>query len=106
MFEDKKDFNSLKLADFGFSTYSENDKDDRDCGTLIYKSPEQILQPFYDHYIDYWATGFILFILCSGGSHPIYREKMTSEEYTHAFKNNIEWNFPPDFPKYTKTKHF
>jgi len=98
MFSNNKDYNSLKLADFCFSTYSEDDKEEKVCGTLIYKSPEQILKPFYDHYVDYWATAFILFILCSGGSHPIYIQGMTSEEYIENFKSMTEWNFPPGFP--------
>lgn len=99
MFSNKNNFDTLKIADFGFSIYSEFDKEEKVCGTLIYKSPEQILQSFYDYYIDYWACGFILYILCSGGSHPIYRIGMDSETYINAFKNIKEWNFPPEFPK-------
>ncbi len=98
MFSYKRDLNSLKLADFGISTYSENDKEQHLCGTLIYRAPEQILNTFYDHYIDFWATGFILFILCSGGMHPIYVQGMNSEEYVDAFNDNKEWNFSFYFP--------
>jgi len=99
MFSDKKDYNTLKLADFGLSIYSENDKETNNCGTLIYKSPEQINHHSYDHFVDYWATGYILFILCSGGCHPIYRQGMNTDDYINAFTHNIEYAFPPNFPK-------
>lgn len=99
MFSDKKNYNTLKIADFGLSIYSENDKEDKICGTLIYKSPEQLTQPYYDHYVDYWAAGFILYILCSGGCHPIFRKGMNYEDYTDEFKKRSkEWKFPSDFP--------
>jgi serine/threonine protein kinase len=100
MFKDKKDFNSLKIADFGFSTVSENDFEEGNCGTLIYKAPEQISGKFYDYYIDVWAAGFILYILCSGGAHPIYRVGMTYDEYVEKFNKLKDWTFPVNFPMY------
>ena len=98
LFSDKKDYNTLKIVDFGLAVYSENDKENKECGTLIFKSPELINGGYYDHCIDLWATGFILYILCSGGSHPIYL-KNNSEQYIDAIKNWKRWNFPPKFPK-------
>ena len=100
MFKNKKDFNSLKITDFGFSTVCDDDRETVDCGTLIYKSPEQISGKFYDSYIDTWATGYILYILLSGGSHPLYINGMTYDEYVNKFKSQTEWNFPPQFPMY------
>jgi len=98
MFGDKTDFNSLKIADFGLATYSEDDREERVCGTLIYKSPEQINNLLYDHFVDLWAAGFILYILCSGGKHPRYIQGSNSENYIEEFKKCNEWNFPPGFP--------
>jgi len=98
MFKNKKDYNSLKIVDFGFSTICEDDKETKDCGTLIYKSPEQVSGKFYDNYIDLWATGYILYILCSGGRHPVYTDGMTYDEYINTFKIQKECTFPPEFP--------
>lgn len=98
MFKNKNDYNTLKIADFGFSTVCEDDRETRDCGTLIYKSPEQIIGKFYDNYIDLWATGYILYILCSGGAHPIFTSGMGYEQYVENFKSLKEWKFTPEFP--------
>ena len=48
--------------------------------------------------IDSWACGFILFMLCSGGMHPIYRLNMTSDIYLFKLKSIYQWEFPEEFP--------
>jgi len=50
---DKKDFNKIKLIDFGLSAqYFEDNKEMDFCGTLIYMPPEQIGHKIYSRVID------------------------------------------------------
>lgn len=97
MFSRKNDLSSLKLGDFGLAKITDY-KDTAKCGTLIYMTPEQMANKGYTKSIDVWATGFILFILCSGGMHPILTRKMDHAAYTIAFNNLDTWDFPEDFP--------
>jgi len=100
MFSTKHDIKSLKIGDFGLSIYTERLEQSK-CGTLVYNSPEQINGCAYDQSVDIWACGFILYILCSGGKHPIYdKYKMNTEKYTQVIKNFKEYNFPDSFPLY------
>lgn len=98
MFSYKDNIKSLKIGDFGLSIYTERLEQSK-CGTLIYNAPEQINQNGYDQSVDVWACGFILYILCSGGKHPIYnKKKMNTEKYIQAVKNFKEYSFPKNFP--------
>jgi len=97
LFKDKNDLRSIKLGDFGLAT-SNLEKESKKSGTLLYMAPEIINKKSYDHSIDIWATGFILYILLSGGRHPIYTKEMDSEAYMKEFTKEFEWNFPCPFP--------
>jgi serine/threonine protein kinase len=97
LFKDKNDLRSLKLGDFGLATFN-IEKESKKCGTLLYMAPEIMNKKSYDHSIDIWATGFILYILLSGGRHPIYTKEMDSEAYMKEYFKEPQWNFPPDFP--------
>lgn len=62
----RKDRNKLqvKLIDFGLATfYDEKDKPSKKCGTLYAMAPEIFLQDEYDHKVDCWALGIVLFQL-------------------------------------------
>ncbi len=96
MFKNHNDLSSLKICDFGLATYS-NEREYIKCGTLIYMAPE-IDKKSYDHVIDIWSCGFILYIICSGGKHPIYANNMTTDTYVKELKLQREWTFPPSFP--------
>jgi len=78
MFKEKNNLNSLKIGDFGVSSCLIDE--DRYCGTVIYMAPE-IAKTVQNRTGDIWACGFILFILCSGGKHPLYKINMNKEEY-------------------------
>jgi calcium/calmodulin-dependent protein kinase I len=69
MFSNKNDLTTLKIADFGLATHFES-KQNLKCGTVLYMAPEIFDKKSYDISVDIWASGFILYILCSGGRHP------------------------------------
>jgi calcium-dependent protein kinase len=99
MFMEKNNLNSLKICDFGVSTtvdYLEYEKDSY-SGTLIYMPPE-IFKRQANETSDIWAAGFILYILCSGGSHPLYKACMKKEQYKVILQTIKEWNLPESFP--------
>jgi len=98
MFSVPGDIRSVKIGDFGLSIYTERLENTK-CGTLIYNTPEQINQNNYDHSIDMWACGFILYILCSGGKHPTFqRSEPSYDKYKLKYKNLQEFEFPKSFP--------
>ncbi len=97
MFLKKDDLTSLKIGDFGLAKVTDY-KDTTKCGTLIYMSPEQLLEKGYTKSVDIWASGFILFILCSGGRHPILTKRMDASTYTKSLSTFNHWSFTPDFP--------
>ena len=99
MFRYKNDLNSLTICDFGFSKILDHEAELNECGTLIFMAPEQFktLTGFSG---DSWACGFIMYILCAGGLHPIYRNNMDSEDYLKQLKAMTQWSFPDDFPMY------
>jgi len=93
----KNDLNSITIGDFGLSTFLDNENAELNCGTLIYMSPET-LKKHHNASCDSWACGFILYILCSGGRHPVYKQGMTFEGYSELLKNGTGWRFPDCFP--------
>lgn len=98
MFKNKNDLNSIIIGDFGIA-------DDISCcggigtrcGTLIYMAPEMSSDRPYDQLIDLWACGIILYILESGGMHPIYLPSMDKDLYIKETKKKIDWKFPQTF---------
>ena len=81
-----------KLADFGLTNC------DSPCGTKSYMAPELFLKQSYNESIDSWACGFILYILCSGGMHPLYQKEYDIDQYEQCLKNVQGWEFPEKFP--------
>lgn len=95
LLKDKNDLNSIKISDFGLSTFLQENEEKDDCGTLIYRCPE--LHKTSEN-TDIWACGFILYILASGGIHPIYKNEMNRKTYIELLTNIKEWSFPDTFP--------
>eukprot|EP00052_Salpingoeca_macrocollata_P016528 m.132935 g.132935 ORF g.132935 m.132935 type:complete len:357 (+) comp20083_c0_seq1:3-1073(+) len=57
----------IKLIDFGLAMQSQSDWSFRGfCGTILYMSPEIILQKPYDSPVDVWSIGVIFYILLCG----------------------------------------
>ena len=57
----------LKVTDFGFSKVLETDKKETNkLGTTIYMAPELFQAVEYDHKVDTWALGVMVYIMLSG----------------------------------------
>lgn len=60
----------LKLADFGFAQYlREGDRASSLRGSPLYMAPEMLLSNHYDHKVDLWSVGIIMYE-CLFGSAP------------------------------------
>ena len=97
MLSKKGCLDTIKICDFGLST-NLDDSDSKKCGTLIYMAPELFLKQSYNESIDSWACGFVLYILCSGGMHPLYQKEYDNDQYMERLKNVQGWEFPEKFP--------
>jgi len=56
----------IKLADFGLSKVYTGEALQTACGTPYYVAPEILQGEGYDHKIDTWAAGVLLYVLLSG----------------------------------------
>ena len=102
MFKKSNDLNSLVICDLGIagelkSIYSYTDIK---CGTLTFMAPEIIMDRPYDRLVDIWSVGIIMYILESGGMHPIlFNDKnMNYKKFIEFIKNKKMWGFPKNFP--------
>mmetsp|Transcript_53333 Transcript_53333/g.44728 ORF Transcript_53333/g.44728 Transcript_53333/m.44728 type:complete len:151 (+) Transcript_53333:411-863(+) len=56
----------VKITDFGWSAFIENDKRTTYCGTFYYLAPEFFLNTGYGNRVDIWAMGVLMFELTNG----------------------------------------
>ena len=105
MFRSRDDLSSIKLIDLGLFTRVEDHSDfcHDTCGTLYYMAPEiNSLKPVYNELVDIWACGVILYLLLSGGCHPVVKPSEWSNEKDYIKKlntNKNHWKFSDDFPR-------
>lgn len=108
MFKRKGDLKSLKIIDFGLSqTFtSKLDIFHESVGTLYYMSPELCGKiPSYSYLVDSWAAGFVLYILVSGGQHPLNTYKFwksgefDEKKYIERLTSKENWSFQHYFSK-------
>lgn len=66
----KNDITSIVIVDFGLSDLynKENEYLFNRCGTIGYVAPEILNELPYDHKVDIFSLGIILFILLTGDS--------------------------------------
>lgn len=50
-------------------------------------APEVALKKDYQKSVDVWAIGVILYMLLTGGTHPIYTEDDTVDSFKEKLKN-------------------
>ena len=92
LFDNKKNFSSLKLIDFGLSSqFFEIMGDFEFCGTFLYMAPEQIEKKVYTKGIDIWSCGIIMFMLLNNGLHPFYNKGDSKTTYLERLKIG-KWN--------------
>ena len=101
MFKNKDDLDSLKIVDFGLANIIE-DPEKIYCGTKLYMAPEMFMGIKSSNKVDVWACGFVLYILCSGGRHPVIRSKeyRVKENYLNFLEDIKEngWKFNDEYP--------
>ena len=100
MFKDKEDLNSLVICDLGIAGELKNIYSFMDCkcGTLTFMAPEIIMDRQYDKLVDIWSTGIIMYILESGGSHPLLLKSKAKDKYIEDIKLKKKFIFPEYFP--------
>lgn len=72
----------IKIADFGFSKYLNDSKDETSgtmCGTPLYMSPQIVDDRRYTYKTDIWSLGVIYYELLTG-KYPFHADKMKDLE--------------------------
>ena len=99
MFKNKDDLNSLIICDFGIAGEIATFEFTKcKCGTLLYMAPEILNNRPYDFLVDLWSVGIILYILESGGKHPIFVQGIEKRAFIKETRTKKEWEFPLHFP--------
>ena len=106
MFKKLNDLNSLKIIDFGLAMSFNNDsrKIKKFCGTIKFMAPEILENKSYEQNVDIWACGIILYMLLSGGSHPVSEHFSVNgiSQYKSILcgktNSEYEWKFNDGFP--------
>ena len=95
---------SIKLADFGWSSYEEKAKKrDTYAGTLDYLAPEMVSSTHqHDHWIDIWCVGVLMYELLTGKP-PFSPESMPTsfgllQQMTKENIQKLKFSFPGFVP--------
>ena len=100
MFKNSNDLNSLVICDLGIAGELKNIFSfiDDKCGTLTFMAPEILMDRPYDNLVDIWSAGIIMYILESGGCHPLLEKPKTKSRYIEDIKSKKQFYFPKEFP--------
>ena len=100
MFKNSNDLNSLVICDLGIAGELKNifSKMDDKCGTLTFMAPEILTDRPYDNLVDIWSAGIIMYILESGGCHPLLDIPKKKSRYIEDIKSKKQFCFPKCFP--------
>ena len=81
-------FDSLKIADFGWSVYAPDSRLRRTfCGTLDYVPPEMVQGEKYDFHTDNWSIGILAFELLTGK--PPFEKKSRMDTLDSIVSNDL-----------------
>ncbi|XP_071944209.1 ribosomal protein S6 kinase-related protein-like [Antedon mediterranea] len=83
----------ILLSDFGLSKWlKQGGRTSSVCGTLMYMAPEVLNMGDYDHRVDWWSLGIIMFCLMTG-KYPLSGSTNHIEMYNKVI--NKEFKLPP-----------
>jgi len=82
--------NQLKIADFGWSVHAPSSSRTTLCGTLDYLAPEMVNRLAYDHRVDLWCVGVLMYEFLTGS--PPFRGNDNSDLTRNITHGRI--NFP------------
>ena len=54
-------------------------------------APEVAFKKDYQKSVDVWSTGVIMYMLLTGGKHPLYSEEDTADTYKEKLKKVINF---------------
>ena len=90
--------NLAKLSDFGVSArldISVNMALRLQCGTDLYKSPEQLDNTIYAKPVDIWGLGIVAYMLMHQGEHPFYDPIKDKPEDLYSAVREKQLSFDP-----------
>ncbi|XP_047481219.1 aurora kinase A-like isoform X2 [Penaeus chinensis] len=88
----------LKIADFGWSVHSPNERRTTLCGTLDYLPPEMIEGRMYDEKVDIWSLGVLCYEFLAGK--PSFESTSQLETFRRIARVDIK--FPSHFSEEVK----
>ncbi len=98
---ESEDLRSIKIADFGLSAKYDHVSFrtlDQHCGTLIFMAPEVALHKEYSKSVDVWSTGIVMYMLLTGGKHPLFDfQNDGSESYKKKLSKLSQLSCPQQF---------
>lgn len=89
---------TLKIADFGWSVHAPSFRRDTFCGTLDYLPPEMLQHKRYNHNVDIWSLGVLLYEFLVGK--PPFEDNDQDETYKKIKKSTV--HFPSHISKEAK----
>ena len=104
---DENNLANIKVADFGLSAKYEQfifKSVEQQVGTLVFMAPEQLVsKKLYSRSVDIFAAGIIMYMLLTGGKHPLYDPSVhNTETYKEQLLAVEKFSFPNHFPFLTK----
>ena len=67
-------------------------------------APEVAFKKDYSKSVDVWSTGIIMYMLLTGGDHPLYSSKDDAESYKPKLKKSHQLHLPSHLSMYIFTK--
>lgn len=80
----------IKIADFGWSVHAPSDRRNTFCGTVDYLPPEIVEQRTYDHTVDLWSLGVLIYEFLVGA--PPFEK--TSSRSTYQRIVSVDYTIP------------